>query len=138
MGKEVPMDAESNAYKKQVVEAFRKQKEEYCKAQKYFLRPVMCDGMLETPNLGSRDIVKLLSLNGSNTINILDFYVEYERIRQAYIKGMIAGTSFENLPLPKPVEYAEMRDFNIQFGEGDIIKNPVYDSELDKKFSEIR
>lgn len=129
------MDAESVMYKKQVIEAFSQQMDDYHRAQKYYLRPVKFEGVRETPNLGSRDIIKLIGLNGSTPINIIDFYLEYERVRMAYIDGMIAGTSFENLPLPKPVEYAEMRDFNIQCDKGDIIKNPLYDPELDKRFS---
>ena len=65
------------------------------------------------------------------------FNKEYEGIRSAYVKGMIAGTSFEGLPLPKAIEYAKMRNYRVNFEKGDVIKNPQYDPALEERFYRV-
>lgn len=132
------MEAESIEYKKQVIEAFRQQGEDYQKSQRIFLRPMKFNGTTRTPIIDTPQILGLVATNGNKLIDIEEFNREYEGIHLAYIRGMVVGTSFEGLPMPDPVQYAKMRDYNVQFKKGDIIKNPFYDPAMEKRFYTIR
>lgn len=129
--------ADSIAYKDQVRKAYRKQQEEYGQAQRYFLRPMRFNGKVRTPFFDTPQILGLMEYSGNNEISIEKFNREYEGIYSAYIKGMIVGTSLEGLPMPKPVEYAKMRNYNVTFKKGDIIKNPQFDPALEERFYRV-
>ena len=121
-------DADSKAFKKQVIEAFQEQEDSYDRAQRFFLRPMkVYDGEGPCrPIISSGDIEKLMKLEGESEIYIEKFAREYERLRQAYINGMISGIDYKGLALPKILEFAKMRNYKILFRKGDVIRNPDF------------
>lgn len=121
-------DEESKAYKAQVIAAFKEQGDSYDRAQRFFLRPMQIyDGKGSSrPIVGSPEIEELMKLEGKNKIYIEKFIREYERLQQAYIKGMVAGIDYKGLALPDIIEFAKMRNYKILFCKGDVIRNPNF------------
>jgi hypothetical protein len=119
-------DAESKAFKAQVIRHFEELEESYHRAQRFYLRDMNIDGKMERPNFGSDTILELFNLLGDVEITIEKFVQEYDRIQQAYISGMVIGTDLKGIPLPKPPAYAKARNYHIIFKKGDIITNPDF------------
>ncbi|MCO4754976.1 MAG: hypothetical protein KC478_10885 [Bacteriovoracaceae bacterium] len=117
----------SNSFRNQLKEAFKKFNERYWYRQRLILRPMLCDGKLETPAIRSSFITELLQMDeGESEIYIEDLINEHREL-----KGRDIEQSFRTNRYTKTVptwinEYAKMKKYKVIFYEGDVLFNPKY------------